>query len=104
MFHSEFFLLQMGTWRDKKPPDTTTSTLKKAHNRHMEQRPSDETVLVVESLVIITQWQQVCYELLTDVKDGYIASRPFSVLTLVHNVGIFWSKGIFSSHSYMQVK
>jgi hypothetical protein len=36
----------------------------------MEQRPSDEIVLVVESLVIITQWQQVCYELLTDFKDG----------------------------------
>jgi len=40
----------MGTWRDKKPPDT--NPLKKTHNRHMEQRPSDETALVVESLVI----------------------------------------------------
>jgi hypothetical protein len=41
----------------------------------MEQRPSDEAVLVVESLVI-TQWQQVCYELLTDLKHGY---QPFPV-------------------------
>jgi len=44
------FFFAMGTWRDEKPPDT--NPLKKTHNRHMEQRPSDETALVVESLVI----------------------------------------------------
>lgn len=88
MFHSDFFL----QWA----PGEMKSLQILIHSKKLTIGTwSKDPVMKLRLLwshQSLPQWQQVCYELLTDLKHG---QPTFFSLTLLQNVGIFGSKGIF---------